>query len=199
MKEGITEAHIFAHDLGDTVAQELLARQQEKSAKIKWLSCVFLNGGIFPETHHPLFIQKLVLSPLGSLAVQLMSERSLKKSLDRIFSKAHPPSPEFIHETWNLINGDNGKSMIPKLIRYMEERKTYRERWVAPLVNKMIPMRLINGVEDPVSGKHAADRYGELVPNADIVRIENSGHYPHIETPDEVLQAFLEFHDRLKP
>ena len=35
--------HIFAHDYGDSVAQELLARHYED--KIEVASCVFLNGG----------------------------------------------------------------------------------------------------------------------------------------------------------
>lgn len=196
-KAGITEAHIFAHDLGDTVTQELLARQFENSSKINWLSCVFLNGGLFPETHHALFIQKLLLSSLGSFIVKLMSEKSLKKSLTKVFSKAHPPTKEFVHETWKLISENNGISMLPRLIRYIEERRTYRERWVMPLVKEALPIRLINGIEDPVSGKHAADRYAEIVPNANIVLLENSGHYPHVETPKEVLKAFFEFHDKL--
>ncbi|WP_194774610.1 alpha/beta fold hydrolase [Pararhodonellum marinum] len=197
VKAGITEAHIFAHDLGDTVAQELLARQFEKSSKINWLSCVFMNGGLFPETHHALFIQKLLMSPLGPFIAKLMSEKSLKKSFTKIFSKAHPPTNEFVHETWKLTSGNNGISMMPILIRYIEERRTNRERWVMPLVNGVVPIRLINGIEDPVSGKHAADRFAELVPNADIVLLENSGHYPHVETPKEVLKAFFEFHDKL--
>lgn len=196
-KAGITEAHIFAHDLGDTVAQELLARQFENSSKINWLSCVFLNGGLFPETHHALFIQKLLLSSLGSFIVKLMSEKSLKKSLTKVFSKAHPPTKEFVHETWKLISENNGISMLPRLICYIEERRTYRERWVMPLVKEALPKRLINGIEDPVSGKHAAGRYAEIVPNANIVLLENSGHYPHVETPKEVLKAFFEFHDKL--
>ncbi len=196
-KAGITEAHIFAHDLGDTVAQELLARQFENSSKINWLSCVFLNGGLFPETHHALFIHKLLLSSLGSFIVKLMSEKSLKKSLTKVFSKAHPPTKEFVHETWKLISENNGISMLPRLICYIEERRTYRERWVMPLVKEALPKRLINGIEDPVSGKHAADRYAEIVPNANIVLLENSGHYPHVETPKEVLKAFFEFHDKL--
>lgn len=194
---GITEAHIFAHDLGDTVAQELLARQFERSSKIKWLSCVFMNGGIFPETHHALFIQKLLMSPVGPIVAKLMSEKSMKKSLTKVFSKAHPPTNEFVHETWKLASENNGILMLPKLIRYIEERRTYRERWVMPLVNAVLPIRLINGIEDPVSGKHAADRFAEVVPNADIVLLENSGHYPHVETPKEVLKAFFEFHDKL--
>jgi pimeloyl-ACP methyl ester carboxylesterase len=197
IKEGIKEAHIFAHDLGDTIAQELLSRQFENTSKVNWLSCVFLNGGIFPETHHPLFIQKLLLSPIGPLVAKLMTEESLKKSMTKVFSKTHPPTDEFIQETWKLILENNGISMIPKLIQYIEERRTYRERWIAPLVNAVVPIRLINGIEDPISGKHMADRFAEVVPNADIVYLEKSGHYPHVETPDEVLKAFFAFHDNI--
>ena len=94
-KAGVKEAHILAHDLGDTIAQELLARQFEKSSKVNWLSCVILNGAIFPEKHRALFIQKLLLSPLGPLVVKLMSEKSLKKSLTKVFSMAHPPTDRF--------------------------------------------------------------------------------------------------------
>lgn len=196
-KLGIKEAHIFAHDLGDTVAQELLARQFEKSSKVNWLSCVFMNGGIFPETHRALFVQKILLSPLGPFVAKLMSENSIKKSLTSVFSKAHPPSNEFIHETWRLTSENNGVLMLPTLIRYIVERRICRERWVQPLVNAVVPIRLINGIEDPISGKHAADRFNEVVPNADVVLLENSGHYPHVETPKEVLKAFFEFHDKL--
>ncbi len=195
IKAGISEAHILAHDLGDTVAQELLARQFEKSTKIKWLSCVFMNGGLFPETHHALFVQKLLLSPFGFVLAKLMSENSMKKNLVKIFSKGHPPSDEFIHETWKLTSENNGILMLPRLIKYINERKVYRERWVKPMTNVVVPLRLINGIEDPISGKHAADRFAELVPHADIVLLKNCGHYPHVETPKEVLKAFLDFHN----
>ena len=57
--------HVVAHDYGVSVAQELLARQLEGEGAGLWQSCLLLNGGLFPETHHALFIQKLMLSPLG--------------------------------------------------------------------------------------------------------------------------------------
>ncbi len=197
IQAGITEAHILAHDLGDTVAQELLSRQWQQTAKLNWLSCVFMNGGLFPETHRPIFIQKLLLSPLGPFVVKLMSENAMKKSLIKVFSKAHPPSNEFLSETWKLLSNNNGIAMLPRLIRYIEERKIYRETWVMPLVKAVVPMRLINGIEDPVSGQHLADRFAELVPDADMVLLENCGHYPHVEMPEAVLKAFYEFHNKL--
>lgn len=57
--------HVLAHDYGDSVAQELLARHHE--GRLRLASCVFLNGGLFPETHRPVLSQKLLLSPLGGL------------------------------------------------------------------------------------------------------------------------------------
>ena len=123
-----------------------------------------------------------------------MSENSMKRNLVKIFSKANPPSDEFIHETWKLTSENNGILKLPRLIQYINERRVYRERWVKPMMNVVVPLRLINGIEDPISGKHMADRFAELVPHADIVLLQNCGHYPHVETPEEVLKAFLDFH-----
>jgi pimeloyl-ACP methyl ester carboxylesterase len=195
----IESAHILAHDLGDTVAQELLARQREGRARIEWLSCVLLNGGLFPETHQPRPIQRLLLSPLGPLVALLTTEKAFRRNMYRIFSADHPPSPEFLRATWQLIKANRGKAAIPRLIRYMHERVTYRERWVAPLVEGTVPIRLINGTQDPISGRHMAERFAELVPDSDVVLLEAAGHYPHLEVPQQVLAAFHDFHDQLDP
>lgn len=196
IQKNISKAHILAHDLGDTIAQELLARQEKNNCTIHWQSCIFLNGGLFPETHKALFIQKLLISPLGSFVAKFMSKKSFINSMNGIFSKANPPTSEFLDETWNLIVLNNGISMIPKLIRYMKERKLHRDRWLTPLMKNIVPLLLINGIEDPISGKHMAHRYATLIPNANITLLENSGHYPHIETPNEVLKAILKFHKK---
>ena len=195
VKLGISRAHILAHDLGDTVAQELLARQFNGSAKVEWLSCVFLNGGIFPEAHKPRRVQKLLASPLGPLIAALISKRSYRKTMTHIFGPKYPPSDAFINGSWRLSTENNGKQMFPVLIRYMQERRDNRERWVGPLAQPTIPLKLINGVLDPISGGHMAKRFAELVPSADITLLDDAGHYPHVEKPDAVLNAFMAFHD----
>lgn len=194
---GIERAHLLAHDLGDTVAQELLARQLAGTAEVEWSSCVFLNGGLFPETHQPRLIQRLLASPLGSFVAKLTSERTFRRAMTRICSPQHPLDDDFYADSWRLLIENDGRSMMPRLIRYMAERKTMRERWVEPLTSAQIPLRLINGVLDPVSGRHAAERYRQLVPDADVVLLEEGGHYPHVEQPSEVLSAFFAFHDGL--
>ena len=50
-----------------------------------------------------------------------------------------------------------------------------------------------NGTDDPVSGRHMAERYRALVPNPDVVLLEGIGHYPQVEDPDAVWRAFGDF------
>lgn len=193
LAENITTAHLLAHDLGDTVAQELLSRSLEGKSKVTWKSCVLLNGGLFPETHRPLLIQKLLISPIGKWVAQLTSKKTFRKSMNRIFSDSYPPSEELIEDFWFLLNYKDGVRILPRLIRYMSERSVNRSRWVGALQNSTIPIRLINGNQDPISGLHMTQRYAELIPNPDIVLLPNAGHYPHVEVPKEVLRHIIEF------
>ena len=149
---GITEAHILAHDIGDTIAQELLARKKEQKAKVTWLSAVFMNGGMFPEVNRPRIIQKLLGSFMGPFFGRFLSSRTYEKTMHNIFSQAHPPTKVFLDSSWNLLLNNDGRIMIPLISQYLEERRTYIERWRAPLEHPEIPMAMINGIEDPISG-----------------------------------------------
>jgi len=84
-----------------------------------------------------------------------------------------------------------------ELIGYMAERRRHRERWVGALQATSVPLRLINGPEDPVSGAHMVERYRELVPAPDVVLLPGIGHYPQVEDPAGVADAFHALHDRL--
>lgn len=64
-QEGVTDYHVLAHDYGDTVAQELLARQAPGREAPRLQGVALLNGGLFPEAHRPLPLQKLLASPGG--------------------------------------------------------------------------------------------------------------------------------------
>ena len=85
-----------------------------------------------------------------------------------------------------------------KLIGYMEERRRQRERWVGALQQTSVPLRLIDGALDPVSGRHMAERYRELVPDPDVVILAEIGHYPQVEAPEAVLEAYFELRKRIE-
>lgn len=186
--------HVLAHDYGDTVAQELLARQNEGRGAGRWVSLCLLNGGLFPETHKARMIQKLLLGPLGPFINRLTTKRTFDKSLSAVFGPGTKPSPEELDAFWRLINYNDGKHGFHNLITYMTDRKTHRERWVKALQESLVPIALINGSVDPVSGAHMVARYREVVsPNHFIVELAEIGHYPQVEAPEAVLEAYLQF------
>lgn len=195
---GAGEAHVFTHDYGNTVGQELLARHNEGSLSFIVQSMAFLNGGLFPEQHRARPIQKLGLTPLGFLIGLLLTREKLRTTFDEVYGPATKASDGEIAAHWALINANGGKQVLHKLLSYIPQRREHRERWVGALTAARVPMRLIDGGADPVSGAHLYHYYKEQVPNADAVLFDDIGHYPHTEAPDRVLAAFLEFHRNLK-
>ncbi|MFI8479921.1 alpha/beta fold hydrolase [Pseudomonas sp. NPDC078700] len=185
------DVHVLAHDYGDSVAQELLARHHE--GRFNLASCVFLNGGLFPETHHPVLLQKLLLSPLGPFISRLFSRKKLEASFAKIFGPATLPNAAELDDFWTLISYNNGPAIMHRLIRYMPERRQQRERWVAAMQATQVPMRIIDGAVDPISGRHMVERYRELITPADTVILEGIGHYPQTEAPEAVLTHYLAF------
>ncbi|MCX4220919.1 MULTISPECIES: alpha/beta fold hydrolase [unclassified Pseudomonas] len=185
--------HILAHDYGDSVAQELLARHYEDLIEVA--SCVFLNGGLFPETHRPLLTQKLLLSPLGWMIGRAFTRDALVKSFHQIFGPDTRPSESEMDDFWSLIECNRGQRVMHKLIHYIPERRVQRDRWVAAMQRGEVPLRVIDGEVDPISGAHMVERYRELIPDADIVLLAGIGHYPQTEAPVQVLKHYLAFRD----
>jgi pimeloyl-ACP methyl ester carboxylesterase len=187
--------HLLAHDYGDSVAQELLARHYE--SRVELASCVFLNGGLFPETHRPVLMQKLLLSPLGWMIGRAFSRDGLVRSFRQIFGPQTRPSESQMDDFWSLVECHRGPRIMHKLIAYIPERRVWRNRWVRAMQRGEVPLRVIDGGVDPISGLHMVERYRELIPDADAVVLPDIGHYPQIEAPGEVLKHYLAFRDQL--
>jgi pimeloyl-ACP methyl ester carboxylesterase len=186
---------VIAHDYGVTVAQELLARAAEQGPR--FASVAFLNGGLFPETHRPRRVQTLLASPLlGPLLAQAMSYTAFSRTMREIGGRS-PPDETVLRDLWSTMTTDHGKRALGRLIDYMRQRREHRERWVGALIDTKVPRTLICGAVDPVSGRHLAERYRELVPDPSVLVLEEVGHYPQLEAPEAVLRAYFAFREGL--
>ncbi len=191
----VKKYHVLAHDYGVSVAQELLARQGGRKQPI--LSVCFLNGGLYPEHHKPLLVQKLMLSPLGPLLAKFFNRAKLRASFDAIFGERKADEGE-LAAFWQLIEYNDGRRVIPKLLHYMNERRQYRERWVNAMEKALVPLAMINGPMDPISGRHLAKVFAERNPRAQVEMLEGVGHYPQVEAPGQVAALYLSFLGKLR-
>ena len=190
----VSSAHILAHDYGDTVTQELLARDNDGLLSFNIRSTCFLNGGLFPETHQALLIQKLLLSPLGPLVNKLTNKKRFDKSFSSVFGPNTKPSERELQIYWDFINLRDGRHIFHSAITYMTDRKNNRSRWIHAINAAKGPIALINGSCDPVSGAHMVARFKELSGEPDyLLELPEIGHYPQVEAPEAVSEAYLEF------
>ncbi len=202
----VRSAHVLAHDLGDSVVQELLARKefgQQSYAAWDIESVTWLNGGLFNEAYTPRLMQKLMsATPLGDLMGPLQgstfSRRLVEPTLNEMFGPNTKPTRQLMDTFHQILEYNDGKRVLHKVGRFLEDRYTHRNRWVRAMRETAVPMRLIDGPVDPNSGAHMARRYAEVIPDADVVMLaEDIGHWPQIEAPEQVLTHFLAHIERV--
>jgi pimeloyl-ACP methyl ester carboxylesterase len=201
--QGIKQCHILAHDYGDTVTQEMMARYEDdenvNANSLKILSVCFLNGGLFPESHSHTPLQGILAGRWGNIARFFITRKRVHKALNALFGDKHKPTSSEMDILWQLISNKRGELLSHKLLQYIKERQQFRERWVGVLQKTAIAMRLINGPVDPVSGINMVENYRKNIINPDIVLLDGVGHFPHMEVPHQVVKAYLDFYQRVAP
>jgi len=196
----VESCHVLAHDLGDSVGQELLARHEFGDwtyRAVRFESITWLNGGLFNETYTPRTMQKLMsATPLGDIMSPLqgsrLSRRLLEPTINEMFGTNTKPAPQMMETFHQILDYNDGKRVLHKVGRFLGDRYVHRNRWVRAMRRTTVPMRLIDGPIDPNSGRHMADRYAEVIPNADVVMLaDDIAHWPQLEAPEAVLEHFL--------
>jgi pimeloyl-ACP methyl ester carboxylesterase len=185
---GIGETALVAHDIGATVAQELLARQLEGRLPTRLTHVVLLNSALYEGTSRPRLAQRLIAQPmLGPLLGRVVNERLFSRNLSAVFSPSHPLQPETAHDYWLAFQRRATSPHMHALLQYIPERHQHHTRWESALERTQIPLSFIWGMADPVSGAAVAERIRTHVPNAPLHALDAVGHYPHVEVPDRVL------------
>ena len=138
-------------------------------------------------------MQKIGVSPFGFMLGLLMSRRGFGKSFAQVFGPDTRPSAAELDGFWHFISHNRGHKITHKLLHYIADRRTHKARWEAALKGAQAKIGLINGALDPVSGRHAYDKWREVVPDARHHLIRDVGHYPQVEAPDEVAAKVLEW------
>jgi pimeloyl-ACP methyl ester carboxylesterase len=207
---GIQRCRMIGHDIGVSVIQEMLARgeRHERPGGCGIESITWLNGGLFYEVYRPRPIQTLLsTTPLGGLlaghsgrrpAVQRVVRAVRRRALAELFGPDTRPSAQEFQRFDQIMDYKDGVRVIHQVGRFIVDRLHHRDRWVAAMRTTKVPMRLINGPFDPNSGRHMAERYRQLIPDADVVLLgEAIGHWPQLEDPAGVLHHFLAFNARV--
>ncbi len=180
---------LLAHDMGTSVATELMARDIEGKLQMNVAGALLLNGSMVQGAASPTIGQRILRSPLGPVMSRLSSERFFRQQFGSIFSPGHPLTDEEADDQWALICAGGGRTLNHKTIAYMGERFKHANRWHGALRDWEKPLSLAWGMRDPVATEAVLDAVLELRPRASVTRFADLGHYPQIEDPGRVAEA----------
>jgi pimeloyl-ACP methyl ester carboxylesterase len=186
----ITEFDLLAHDMGNSVACELLYRREQGGYPFALRSLALLNGGIYMELHKALLTQKLLRTPVvGAVAGRLTSWGLFRRQYPNVYADPDRFNEAHYHGQWSLMLNNRGRRVLHRIAGYMKERTRMGERWTGPLHRLDLPFRVIWGDRDPIAVYAIAQRLCERNPGASLYTLDGVGHYPQLEAPERVALA----------
>jgi pimeloyl-ACP methyl ester carboxylesterase len=188
---GVTDLHLWAHDMGTSVATELLARRERGLLSPTLRSLALMNGSVHVELARPTLGQHVLRSPLGPLFARLNTRRTFVAQMRRIM--ARPADEATLDAMWELVSRDDGALRLPAIIGYIAERKRLWHRWINALTRLDLPALVAWGMRDPVAVPAIAHQLAREIPGAELVTWPDLGHYPQVEDPPRVAAALRDF------
>jgi pimeloyl-ACP methyl ester carboxylesterase len=191
----LDEVALLTHDMGDSVGGELLARSLEGTLGFGIDRRVITNGSIYLAMAQLTAGQHGLLSlPDERLPEDTASDawrQGFTSGLAATFSPSRQPSVEEMESQWQLMATDEGHRLLPRLIRYLEDRRVDESRFTGAIEDHPSPIAIVWGALDPVAVHPMALRLRESRPDAPLTTLAGIGHYPMIEDPDGLADAVI--------
>jgi pimeloyl-ACP methyl ester carboxylesterase len=196
-RAGDPPTFLVAHDMGTSVATELMARDLRGRLAFPLAGALLFNGSVLLDRASPTLGQRLLRSGAGALFARLTSERTFRRQFARLFSPAHPLTDEEAADQWALLAHGGCHRIAHRAIHYMDERERLIDRWHGAFGDWPGSLSLAWGLRDPVATTDVLAGLRALRPGVPVTELPDTGHYPQIENPGRISRAIDEGLDTL--
>lgn len=196
---GVSGGHVLAHDMGDSVATELVARHVA-DVMPHWFrpgmqSVTFTNGSMVLALADFRITQKLLISPAGRWINRLTNRRTFNQQV-RSANGNDRLSQEDLDRLWENLCLQGGKDKTYLTIRYLHDRRRFeRTRWLPALANLSLPVHLCWADADAVARIEMAHYLkAEVCQQAVLTQMPGAGHFCQLSDPEIWLSSVLGFY-----
>lgn len=184
---------LLAHDWGGPIGLAAALARPDRFSRF-----VLFNTGAFPPPFIPLRIRVCKTPLLGRIAVQgmnLFSAAAVRMAVE------HPRSLSKVARAGLLAPYDSWGAR-EAVFRFVQDIPTSRRQPTWQLLESIEqglasfqtrPFLMVWGMRDWCFTPACLDRLVELVPSANVVRIEDAGHWVVEEAPERILQELKPF------
>jgi pimeloyl-ACP methyl ester carboxylesterase len=194
-EEGLTSVVLVAHDMGQSVGLELMARQEEGRLPFTIRHAILCDGSTLVDMIQLADMQKNLLAQPDVAATEDLDFDSFVSGIAPTYGSTFTDSgglnEALVGQTHQIFYG-NGSRVMAQILRYLKERKETFDRWSRTFFTfQSAPMTLIWGVEDPVAVIGMGDRVKRERPYTDYYKLDGVAHWPSIEAPEYFGDAII--------
>ena len=148
------------------------------------------NGSIYVELAQLSAGQQLLLGlPDRRLAADALDGDTVMAGVAATFGADAAVDTDELASQWAMIAERGGEQLLPRLIRYIEERRRSETRFTGAIERHPSPLVVVWGRDDPIAVPAMTDRLTRARPDAPAVLLTGVGHYPMLEAPERFLEA----------
>lgn len=200
---GVKGGHMLSHDMGDSVATEIVARQ-ENNLMPAWFSeglqsLTFTNGSMVLDLANLRITQKILLSRYGHLLKNLTTFKLFDQQVRSAHGNDNLSTDEIIM-LWELNNLKEGNTKSYLTIKYLNDRKRFEKtRWLPALGQTKLPVHICWGEDDAVASVKMAYYLKENVcKNATLTLMSGVGHFCQMGSPNKWVESISAYYLRLR-
>ncbi len=170
--KGYDKVHVLGNSLGGHIAQLYTLKHPEK------VESMVLTGssGLFE-------------SAMGTTFPKRGDYAYMKAKAESVFYDPAVATKELVDDVFAVVN-DLKKAMCVVAIAKSAVRHNLEDR----LKDITCPTLLVWGVQDNVTPLWVGEKFHDLIPNSELVKVDKCGHAPMMERPglfNEALESFL--------
>ena len=186
---GIERARVVGHDMGLTVAVEMLCRQESGELDFAMDGLVLCNGSHLVELAHVTPLQKSLLTDEGVTAFVTGYDPERFGAMLRMVwgDPTRAPDLDLRAITWWFRDS---LPVLGKIARYNVERTRHADRWRPILGRVPIPIDVVWGDRDPIAVLEIGERLAAMS-GGSLTVLDGVGHYPQMEDPERWAAAVL--------
>jgi pimeloyl-ACP methyl ester carboxylesterase len=178
---GVRRACVVGHDMGLTVAVEMLVRHEAGELGFAMDGLVLCNGSHLVELANLTQVQKDLMTDEGAAAFAAAFDSERFAAAFRFLwgDPSRTPEVDVRAIAYWLARG-GGLAVLGRIARYNLERTRYADRWRPILGRTQVPISVVWGDRDPIAVLEIGRRLAAMS-GGPLTVLEGVGHYPQME------------------
>lgn len=182
---GVRNAHLVMHDFGGPWGLAWAAANPDAIASV-----TLIDTGILLDYRWHYLARIWQTRCLGELFMLATTRAGMRLLLRHGNPRGLPV--EYIDQAYNSFDAGTRRAVL-RLYRNTRETKNSMQEIADALRPLDLPALVVWGAHDPYISVDFAERQREVFPNAQLLILPDSGHWPFIDNPEAVATAVVPF------